>query len=491
MSFRLKSTAIATALACAMIGSAHAAISTTALPAGATVAGSATLTQNANGLTVSGSGNSVITYSGGFDIGSAETVTFNNATPGAQATVLNVDASGTASEIDGKIQSNGVNLIIANQNGITIGSGAVITDPGQTVELLAQQVNANQFASSGTFTFGSANPTTLTIAPGSSVSGAATFVVGAGVVNIGGAVQSTGTTHIYGGAPASSVTMQFSDTQPFGWYKTANSYNAAPAGAVQTQINLLSTGSISGQSVVISNDGSVQGAGTINANILNAYIAGSFNNPNGGGDPANSWFPNHITINPFTPNSAVSVFSVLSSTSPSFWNLWVNGNATYYPNSYSDTTRSPAYGSHLLIQASGNLTINALSNIELTPFTGASQVPSGLLATFPGLVVAVAGSAGNGSVNNTSTLQLDADLSNMVTDGQPGQPSGAGLGIFLQAGKIVGANGNSAPNLYVNGSGSSWVNIDGATPFGVNVYDYAAPSTLGVAPNSVIHYRSY
>lgn len=492
---QLKPTLLAAALSTALFApGAFAALPSTALPAGATVTnGNAFVSQGSNNtLLVSATGNSVITYSGGFNVGSAAAVQFNNSAPGSEATVLNVDTSGQASEIDGAVKSNGVNLFIANQNGMIIGNGATITAPGQTLGLLAQQVNASQFASGGSFTYGSGNSTTLTIESGATISGQDVFIAGAGTVNVGGFVNGVNGVHIDGGLPQNNNTLIFSQTYPTGGLaRSGNYYDAAPSGAVKTQINLLANSAVSAQIVGFWNHGNVQGPGAIHADVLNAYIAGSFNNPNGGGSPTNSWYPNHITIDPFTAGKTVSVFGVLSGNAPSFWNLWVNGNADYYPNSLYSTPVSPAYGSHLTLQASGNLSIKALKGLANLFNNSTSQTLSGYLATFPGLVVATAGSAGNGSVNKTSTLELDADLSNMVTDGQPGSPTGAGLGIFLQAGQIVGAGGNTAPNLYINGNGSSWVNLAGTTPFGVNIYQYAAPNSTSQAPSSVIHYRTY
>lgn len=65
---------------------------------------------------------------GGFNIGADASLTFSspNGDPGA---ILNIDASGNPSEIDGALQGNNTAIYVANGNGIVIGSGARISLP--------------------------------------------------------------------------------------------------------------------------------------------------------------------------------------------------------------------------------------------------------------------------------------------------------------------------------------------------------------------------
>ncbi len=187
MLFRLKSVAVATALACAAIGSAQAGISSTALPAGATVtSGSATITPGANSLTISASGNAVITYSGGFNVGSQATVTVNG------GNVLNIDTSGTASEIDGTINGNASGVFIANANGIVVGNGASINLPGAfglAAQDLTGSAQINAFSLNGTM------PSNMVKSPtGASIviNNGATIIAGSAVVNANGNIVNSG-----------------------------------------------------------------------------------------------------------------------------------------------------------------------------------------------------------------------------------------------------------------------------------------------------------
>ena len=194
---KFEQTMIAASIAAAIslcASTANAAVSVTALPTGgAVVSGAATLTQGTNILTVSGTGNNVITYAGGFNVGSGATVTFNG------GNFLNVDQSGAASEIDGTINGNATGVFIANANGIVVGNGASINltaaggaNGGGNFGLAAQDLSGNAqvsgFMSSGTMPVSAVNSSA-----GASVSiGSSTIVAGSVVVNANGNIFNTG-----------------------------------------------------------------------------------------------------------------------------------------------------------------------------------------------------------------------------------------------------------------------------------------------------------
>ncbi len=64
----------------------------------------------------------------GFNIGSGSSMTFNAILPryAGYGAVLNIDASGNASEIDGTLNTSQLDFYLANGNGIVIGNGATI-----------------------------------------------------------------------------------------------------------------------------------------------------------------------------------------------------------------------------------------------------------------------------------------------------------------------------------------------------------------------------
>lgn len=286
---KLARAALATVVAIAFGSPAFAAITATTLPSGATVAGgNATITQSGNTMTVSGTGNSVITYSGGFNVGSAATVTFNG------GNTLNIDKSGGASEIDGKINGNATGVFIANANGIVVGNGASINltgaggaNGGGNFGLAAQDLSGSAqtsaFMSSGTMPANFVNT-----ASGAGVTiGTATITAGSAVVNANGNIANSGsiTTSTTGGTGALTIE---AGNQLVNYGTLVN--NSPVGGAVTSnysaQINLISHGESGPYSLGLVNQpgGVIQGNGNVSLiahdNILN-YGAVSANATSG------------------------------------------------------------------------------------------------------------------------------------------------------------------------------------------------------------------
>ncbi len=302
---QLKPTLLAAALSTALFapGAFAAALPSTALPSGATVTGgSASISRSNNTMTVSGTGNSVISYSGGFNVGSAATVTFNG------GNFLNIDQSGNASEIDGTINGNATGVFIANANGIVVGNGASINltgaggaNGGGNFGLAAQDLSGgaqtSAFMSSGTMPANFVNA-----ASGAGVTiGAATITAGSAVVNANGNIVNSGsiTTSTTGGAGA--LTLE-AGNQLMNYGTLVN--NSPVGGAITSnysaQINLISHGKSGPYSLgLVNQPGSViQGNGNVSLiahdNILNygavsanatsgqiAVAAGGAGRPNG------------------------------------------------------------------------------------------------------------------------------------------------------------------------------------------------------------------
>ena len=106
-------------------GSAWAAPAANALPTGESVAsGSATFDRSVtNQLTITQTGNTLITNWGSFNIGSSGKVVF--AQPSATSVALNRVNNGSATEIFGKLSANGL-LVVVNPNGITVGASGQV-----------------------------------------------------------------------------------------------------------------------------------------------------------------------------------------------------------------------------------------------------------------------------------------------------------------------------------------------------------------------------
>ena len=98
------------------------------LPTGGVVAsGSAAITQTSSAMTINQSSNSAILNWQSFSVGATNSVRFNQ--PSASAVALNRVIGNSASEILGSISANG-RVMLVNQNGILMGSGAQVDTGG-------------------------------------------------------------------------------------------------------------------------------------------------------------------------------------------------------------------------------------------------------------------------------------------------------------------------------------------------------------------------
>ena len=113
--------------AVAALGSS-AAFAQGVLPTGGVVAsGAATISQTASAMTVNQSSNAAILNWQSFSIGAANSVRFNQ--PSVSSVALNRVIGNSASEILGSLSANG-KVLLVNQNGILMGSGAQVDTGG-------------------------------------------------------------------------------------------------------------------------------------------------------------------------------------------------------------------------------------------------------------------------------------------------------------------------------------------------------------------------
>jgi filamentous hemagglutinin family protein len=109
------------------------------LPAGAVVqAGNAAITSDGTNMTVAtGSAKTWIDWSGGFNIGAANSV--NNIAQEASAVILHRDITGALSNIQGSLTAN-CNVFLLNPSGILFGSGAQVNVAGLLVSTLNMSI---------------------------------------------------------------------------------------------------------------------------------------------------------------------------------------------------------------------------------------------------------------------------------------------------------------------------------------------------------------
>ena len=252
-------------------GAAYATPAANTLPTGESVAvGTATFDRSViNQLTVNQSGNKLITNWNSFDVGSAAQVVFVQ--PDAASIALNRVASGSASEIFGRVTANG-QLAIVNPNGITFGAGSQVNAASLVASALDIQdtdFNAgNYLFSRGVSTGSIDNHGRLTATAGSGALLAPT------VKNSGSIIATTGhvglvnadTINLSANLPAIS---QFSSIT--GLVKNSGSITATQLGAVGGKILLVGDTSQAGSSIALT--GSLNALETeVNANQIN--IAG-------------------------------------------------------------------------------------------------------------------------------------------------------------------------------------------------------------------------
>lgn len=481
------------ALMAALPITAFAAPAPTALPENGTVTqGNAQITANGSTLQITGTGNSLIDWKGGFNVGSAATVNFVGSAGGGtnSANFLNIDTSGTASQLDGTMNAQNAGVWIANQNGIVVGSTAVINAPNENVALIGGLVsNDSNFAQAGTFSYGANNQASpVTIDQGASINGGTVWVAGSGAINITSSdITGSDGVNVFGGAGALAFTLSGAQVKN-------DSYGGnVQTNSVWTQINLEQGSELTANKVQISNYGNIQGPGTITTNIAALSAAGDINNPNGGKSrDLDTFYANGLNIQPLT-GSSVTVDLGESGTTHQMFNVFVHGNATFSSDVFVNNDQqwdsdnpmndqyAPDFGSHLIAQASGNITLDN--------YNGQSAF------YFPGLLVVMAGSNGNATFMNKFSITIAAPggINNAVTLGGVGNPnSGYGLGVFLTAEKIGGANGASF-NVNLNGSNSSWLNTYGTLTTRFSTSELRGNSNdvtqVGVNPIGIWHHN--
>ena len=126
----------------------------------------------------------------GFNIGAGSAVDFTT-TVATGAVVLNVDNSGQISTLNGTLNGGiGVNVFVANANGIVVGSTAVLTAP--VLGLIASDVNSSaltQTTTTPTIALSFATAGSISVANGANINGGgvnSVLIAGAGTVNIAG-----------------------------------------------------------------------------------------------------------------------------------------------------------------------------------------------------------------------------------------------------------------------------------------------------------------
>lgn len=380
---------------------------------------------------------------GGFNIGSGATVNFEGFGP-----ILNIDTTGSASQIDGKITSSlnsneYTSVYIANENGIFVGNNAVI-NAGENLGLIASGLNTSATALSGEISTLEGELQTRFTADReipSFLSGGGMISVGTGaqIISHDGGIILAGSSIVNDGSISTPnlIALNFTgqnsslDIGSSGSISGGGVYIDGTDDANQT-VSMTINGGLTGTNTIIAKHIGIQditGSGSITVQQLYLNnVVGYINNNTTGEILANGF-----RVNIENSSLGGSISFQANGASPQGINLKVNGSVAISAEDTPVTVngQSPANGgSRLVIQDEGTLTV---SN-DRDPGGFFYTVPENYnpynlknkALTFPGLVY----------LSATNSIQdANDDIVNAYTTSAP-----VGFGVFLISPTINDSN---------------------------------------------------
>jgi filamentous hemagglutinin family protein len=488
---------------------AFAGLPTTALPASGTVTGPATISSGSNALQVSVGGNAVITWAGGFNIGSAASVTVNGTAAGSIPALLNIDTSGNPSELAGSLTASNASVFIANQNGVIVDGTANLSAPQGTLGLIAAPVDASAFTSSGSFTIKGGAPTQLTLNDGATINDSRMLLAGVGAVNIGNIINTSSmSAGLYVGEGTDATNMQVitpsAATGGFGApgggigaVKGTSTSVTLAAGATLNAVyvfrnysdgtntingTLAATPQLYGQAYggwLFYNGGNLTGSGVIQANQINYNGWGDWNNVTS----TSNYLANGFKIAPLAgvpgaiagQPSAMNVMIHTLGSGNQHINLDGGNNSVSVfssPQTPNDAAYQPA-------------TMNSLASFVPNGGDGLI-VQAGTVGTGIGIGEAAFAFPGSVVLIGKQVVQISGNLNNAWTgSGQPFQ------GMFFEAPQIYMPN----PSTTLITNGNNWVNFSTAPiQLPAAVGSLQASGGLNITPTSMsdlVHMNTY
>lgn len=448
-------------------------------------------------------------------------------------TLLNIDTSGNPSELAGSLVATGASVFIANANGIVVDGSANLFVPNGNLGLLGGTVSDDSaFSDIGqlTLTNGTNNNAPLTIDKGAAINADNVIYAGSGAVNMGDAeygIFNNGAAIIVGGNGENGTILRSGTNGKFGFQTDqatspqedpttvtiASGANIPSVVGLYSQGNIVMNGSVSapyqsgntnlnGTISIAGNN--VQGSGSINANSVDFFnVMGDINNPNGGGNASNAWLPNHLTLNPLSATDGgdgiviVQIPNDLTGGAPQMINLLVNGDGVFQvAQNTLQSNGAPAsnVNSHLVMQSTEAMNLGGLNGTPPLYTAEENGLTNSTEFSFPGLVVAYAGSDGQTATSlNPQPLYVNTPIDNFT-----GSSTG-NEGIFLEGSVIENyGGGNVQPMSLIVNPTYEWVNIEGSVGKGsaVNITGITGTGTPGnfqpiSSPSNVVHYRAY
>uniref|UniRef100_D5X4D3 Uncharacterized protein n=1 Tax=Thiomonas intermedia (strain K12) TaxID=75379 RepID=D5X4D3_THIK1 len=403
-----------------------------------------------NGIINASSGN--VSFGVGATGGS---VTNNGSILNAGNVLLTADASAGTAANNGTINFANAAGSTLNMSGFNVNLYGTVN---ANVSSAATALNASNALSSANLSAALSGGvlnlgTTLFATSGSNLQGNAVRVVSGGLTDTTGIYASIGSgpvtsgsnTYGYNLSVFNGATLSGGTTGGVGIYGTT--------GATNSNINL--DGTVAGKSIFIDNANNINGLGGFNittssGGALVATFSGNFNAPNGAAarSGAGNFLYNYVPVN-VASNGTATIYldPTNTATAAQLVNVLVNGSATLASALSSPVAiggsivaQSSAPNSHLVVQATGNLTLGDTGGFY-----------------WPGLMYVGNINAGQpGSLSTLGTITLGGNVSNVI----PTNVASEG-GIWFMTNNPLNNTGNHQVLTNTN----SWINFPAATGF--------------------------
>ena len=355
-------------------------------PTGGTVTqGSATISSSGSTLNINqSSANAFINWQT-FNVGSAETVNFNQ--PSASSLTWNFIGDVNPSSIDGTINANGI-VVLQNPNGITIGGTATITAHGLIITTAATP--SLNFSSSGPWSFSAPPPAAKIVNYGQiNISGGGmAYLIASDIENDGTISAPNGSIGLYAGENV------LVSTRPDG--KGLSAQVTLPQGSVDNQGNLIANaGSIVAEAQTVNVSGLIQANSVQDVDGTIELVAGNNLTVNAGAsvsaegnDQANGGGVTLQAGNILDNNgSVIADASTIEATAPT-----INQNGLFQANSLG------AINGIIELMAGAGLNLGASSQISAIGDTTSASASTG------GFVILDAGSSYTDLAGSTISL---------------------------------------------------------------------------------------
>lgn len=352
----------------------------------------------------------------------------------------------------------------------TVNTGTTATALSSTNTL--SSVNLSAATAGGVLNLG----TSLFASGGSNLTGAAVRVISGGLTDTAGLTINIGSGPVTSGSNTYGYNLSVFPGATLSAGTASTITISGSTGASGSNINL--DGTVAGQTINVQAN-NINGLGGFNITTssggsLTATFSGNFNAPNGAAarGQAGNFLYNYVPVTVASNGSAtITLDPTNTANAAQFVNVLVNGSATLgssllaSPVSTSGSiVAQPSYpNSHLVVQATGNLTLGNSSGFY-----------------WPGLMYFGTINAGQpGSLNTLGSITLGGNVSNVIPTNVT-----SGGGIWFMTKNPLNINGKT-----VLTNTNSWINFPAATGFAAayGAQNATTKTFYGMVPNSTVN----